>query len=179
MSAPRPGLSLRDSLIRSFNLTVVALLVVGGAGFATAALTPGAGPLDRGADAGVLALGLLGTVWYLSGSRHRLSAVPGLLAIIAFTLQVSRVVIVHEDPFAPGNHYGELVFTVMVIAVALWQYRKTQRLVDEDLRRLAHLGALDHRPPLNRASRAAAAQQPAVVPVSEPTPAAEGLAATP
>jgi len=86
--------------------------------------------IDRLDDLVVVALAIIGIVWYLAGSnRYRRSPLPWILLSLAWVMKmIGLFVIERDDANAAGPDYG-LIITLLVGAIVVaWQYVRARRL---------------------------------------------------
>ncbi len=86
--------------------------------------------IDRLDDLVVVALAIIGIVWYLAGSnRYRRSPLPWVLLNLAWVMKmIGLFVIERDDANAAGPDYGLIVTLLVGAIVVAWQYFRARRL---------------------------------------------------
>ncbi len=124
-------MTLEESIHRAFNLMVTTVLFFGGIAFGLVALSPVENDWgDRLDDIGLLLIGLLAVVWYLTGrNRLRRSVMPVVLAGLAMVIQLLAIPLERDDPAAFGDNIGGLVMLIPFFVFVL--YLRVPRLVEQ------------------------------------------------
>ncbi len=86
--------------------------------------------IDRLDDLIVVALAIIGIVWYLAGgNRYRRSPLPWVLLSLAWVMKmIGLFVIERDDANAAGPDYGLIVTLLVGAIVVAWQYFRARRL---------------------------------------------------
>jgi len=117
-----------EAINRGYNLMVTAVLFFAGLAFGTVAIAE-ADAIDKVDDIGLLVVGAIAVIWYLSRDhRTRHSQVPVLLAIVALIAQLSAIVFERDDPTAFGDNIGGIILFVPFVIFAIYQYRRVGSL---------------------------------------------------
>ncbi len=126
-------MTLEESIHRAFNLMVTTVLFFGGIAFGLVALSPVENDWgDRLDDIGLLLIGLLAVVWYLTGrNRLRRSVMPVVLAGLAMVIQLLAIPLERDDPAAFGGNIGGLVMLIPFFVFVLISYLRVPRLVEQ------------------------------------------------
>ncbi len=126
-------MTLEESIHRAFNLMVTTVLFFGGIAFGLVALSPVENDWgDRLDDMGLLLMGIIAVVWYLTGrNRLRRSVIPVVLAGLAMVIQLIAIPLERDDPAAFGDNIGGLVMLIPFFAFVLVSYLRVPRLVEQ------------------------------------------------
>jgi hypothetical protein len=120
-------LTVRDAVNRGYNLLACTILALGGVAFGTVVFDEHAWT-DRFDDGGLLVMGAIGVVWYLVGSnRFKRSIVPIVLAAITLLVQLSGVLLEHDDPTSFGDNIGGMWLFVPLLVFLIVQYVRSGR----------------------------------------------------
>ena len=113
---------------RGYNLMAAAFLFFIGIGLGTNAI-PEADFADKIDDLGLLIIGLIAVLWYLTVGRTRRSIVPVVLTVLALAAQVLGVVLEVSDKDAFGDNIGGMVILVPFLLFMIWQYTRQARVI--------------------------------------------------
>jgi hypothetical protein len=111
----------RQILNRGYNLMIVAVLFFIGLGLGTDAI-PESDFADKIDDLGLLVVGLIAVVWYLTTGSSKRTVVPVVLTMLALAFQVLGVFLEIGDKASFGDNIGGMVMLVPFTLFALWQY---------------------------------------------------------
>jgi hypothetical protein len=115
-------ITVRDAVNRGYNLLACGVLALGGIAFGTVVFDEHEWT-DRFDDGGLLIMGAVAVVWYLvGGNRFKRSIVPIVLAAIALLVQLSGVLLEHDDPTAFGDNIGGMWLFVPLLVFLIVQY---------------------------------------------------------
>ncbi len=122
--------SIREAMNRGNNLMIVVFLTVLGVGLIS--LIIGENDLiDKGDDAWVSLLAIVGVVWYLWGrNRYQYSWTPFILLALAFVGKVGGLANEINDPASSGDEFGIvpiLAILLIISAVILVRARSYNR----------------------------------------------------
>ncbi|HEV7126414.1 MAG TPA: hypothetical protein VGN32_03110 [Ktedonobacterales bacterium] len=126
------SLTPRLILNRGYNLMIVAFLFFIGLSMGANAIPEG-DFADKIDDLGLLAIGLLAVVWYLTSGRTRRSVVPVVLTTLALAFQVLGVFLEISDKASFGDNIGGMFMLVPFILFAIWQYVRQPALAAESV----------------------------------------------
>lgn len=129
---------------RGYNLMMAAFLFFVGLGFGTDAIPEGE-LADKIDDLGLLVVGIIALVWYLSSNHYKRTPIPIVLTVLALAFQVVGVLLEHDDPASFGDNIGGMLMLVPLMIFALWQYlrpivRDKGAVVDMQLSEATHSG---------------------------------------
>jgi hypothetical protein len=120
-------LTVRDAVNRGYNLLACTILALGGVAFGTVVFDEHAWT-DRFDDGGLLVMGAIAVVWYLvGGNRFKRSIVPIVLAAITLLVQLSGVLLEHDDPTSFGDNIGGMWLFVPLLVFLIVQYVRSGR----------------------------------------------------
>jgi hypothetical protein len=120
-------LTVRDAVNRGYNLLACTILALGGLAFGTIVFDEHEWT-DRFDDGGLLVMGAIAVVWYLVGSnRFERSIVPIVLAAITLLVQLSGVLLEHDDPTSFGDNIGGMWLFVPLLVFLIVQYVRSGR----------------------------------------------------
>ncbi len=115
-------------LNRGYNLMTVAFLFFLGFGMGTDAIPEGE-LIDKVDDLGLLTIGLIAVVWYLTAGRSNHSIVPVALTALALAVQTLGFIFEIGDKASFGDNIGGMVMLVPFTVFAIWQYMRQPALV--------------------------------------------------
>ena len=115
---------------RGYNLMAAAFLFFIGLGMGTNAI-PEADFADKIDDLGLLIIGLIAVLWYLTVGRTRRSIVPVVLTVLALAAQVLGVVLEVSDKDAFGDNIGGMVILVPFLLFIVWQYTRQAKVIGD------------------------------------------------
>jgi uncharacterized protein involved in response to NO len=117
-----------EAINRGYNLMVTAVLFFAGLAFGTVAIEE-ADLIDKVDDVGLLTVGAIAVIWYLTGDhRTRRSQMPVLLTIVALIAQLSAIVFERDDPTAFGDNIGGIIYFTPFVIFAIYQHVRNGRL---------------------------------------------------
>jgi hypothetical protein len=120
-------LTVRDAVNRGYNLLACTILALGGLAFGTIVFDEHQWT-DRFDDGGLLVMGAIAVVWYLvGGNRFKRSIVPIVLAAITLLVQLSGVLLEHDDPTSFGDNIGGMWLFVPLLVFLIIQYARSGR----------------------------------------------------
>ena|SRR5579883_872395 len=108
---------------RGYNLMIVAFLFFVGLSMGADAIPEGEFT-DKIDDLGLLAVGIIAVVWYLTSGRSRRTIVPLVLSGLALAFQIVGVVLEVGDSASFGDNIGGMVILVPFLLFAIWQYAR-------------------------------------------------------
>ncbi len=122
-------MNVREAVNRGVNLLGVALLAIEST-LGLFEIFNETEWIDRLDDLVVVALAIIGIVWYLAGSnRYRRSPLPWVLLNLAWVMKmIGLFVIERDDANAAGPDYGLIVTLLVGAVVVAWQYFGARRL---------------------------------------------------
>ncbi len=123
-------MNVREAVSRGVNLLGVAILAIEST-LGLFEIFNETEWIDRLDDLVVVALAIIGIVWYLAGNnRYRRSPLPWLLLSLAWVMKmIGLFVIERDDANAAGPDYGLIVTLLVGALVVAWQYFRARRLV--------------------------------------------------
>ncbi len=120
-------LTVRDAVNRGYNMLACTTLALAGLAFGTVVIAE-QDWTDRFDDGGLLILGAIAVAWYLvGGNRFKRSIVPIVLAAIALLVQLSGVLLEHDDPSSFGDNIGGMWLFIPLLAFLIVQYVRNGR----------------------------------------------------
>jgi hypothetical protein len=120
-------LTIRDAVNRGYNMLACTILALAGLAFGTVVIEEKEWT-DRFDDGGLLIMGAIAVIWYLvGGNRFKRSIVPIVLTAVALIVQLSGVLLEHDDPSAFGDNIGGMWLFVPLLAFLIVQYVRNGR----------------------------------------------------
>jgi hypothetical protein len=124
-------MTLRDTIVRGFNLLVVSIIGLAGFAFAPEMVVETELPY-KADDATLFVLGIIAIVWYNVGrNRFKLSAAPVILMVLACAVKIGAIFLEISQADDVGDDFGGVILFVLGLCLVLYQYNKTKKLVSE------------------------------------------------
>lgn len=115
-------MTLKESVNRSYNLMITAVLMLAGIGLGSDALSE-ADLADKADDTLLFLIGIAAVIWYKWG-RHRFQRtwITVALAGLALVVQITALFIEHDDSAAVGDNIGGMFLFVSFFIYAIVQW---------------------------------------------------------
>lgn len=122
-------MKISETINRGFNLLGASLVALPGFAFVPEIFLEKDWD-DKADDIGLLVIGIVGIMWYLTGNnRTGRSITPVVLVILALLVKAAAVFIEFRDKEAVGDDYGALILFVLATLFVIYQYVQTKKLL--------------------------------------------------